>query len=475
MTMTQQVVPHESSPAPAATLDLDVVNRRTAELVARNVWSHEKLIQFQHGQLRKMLQHAVSASPYYRDLVGDLVAQNAPLHEFPVMTKAMLMANFDRIVTDQRVTRALVEQHLNSDQMGAALLGEYRVAATGGTTGERGIFIYDQAGWEIVVANLRRFQRLIGILPTTRIIGIGAPSPIHLTNRLYAKRRSGQSGAPCLAVTMPIAEVVAALNAYQPEVLSTYPSFLRRLTEEQGPSRLQIAPRLIRSVAETLTRDVRELVRAVWNVPVINVYAATEIGVLGQECEQSTGMHLAEDLFVMEVVDQENRPVPAGVLGAKVLVTPLTNYVLPVIRYELSDLVTMADGPCRCGSPLALIADIQGRREETLQVPTASGACVDVHAGRLRSPLLHIAGIRQYQFAQLRDGVRIRIVPAVGCDSAEICAATERAIRNALAPLGAETARVDVEIVDQINRTGSGAKETLVAKREGLVPQEASP
>jgi phenylacetate-coenzyme A ligase PaaK-like adenylate-forming protein len=155
-------------------------------------------------------------------------------------------------------------------------------------------------------------------------------------------------------------------------------------------------------------------------------------------------------------------------------VTPLTNYVLPVIRYELSDLVTMADGPCRCGSPLALIADIQGRREETMQVPTASGACVDVHAGRLRSPLLHIAGIRQYQFAQLRDGVRIRIVPAVGCDSAEICAATERSIRDALAPLGAETARVDVEIVDQIDRTGSGAKETLVAKREGLVPHEAS-
>jgi phenylacetate-coenzyme A ligase PaaK-like adenylate-forming protein len=306
---------------------------------------------------------------------------------------------------------------------------------------------------------------LIGVFPATRIIGIGAPSPIHMTNRFYAQLRVGRAGAPHLSVTTPLDEVVSALNAYQPEVLSSYPSFLRRLVEEQHAGRLHIAPRLIRSVAETLTPDVRELARATWNVPLINVYAATEIGVLGQECEQVAGVHLAEDLFVMEVVDQTNRPVPAGVQGAKVLVTPLTNYVLPVIRYELSDLVTIADGSCRCGSPLARIADIQGRREETLQIPTAGGRCIDVHAGRLRSPLLHIAGIRQYQFAQLRDGVRIRIVPAAGCNSAEISATTEHAVRTALAALGAGTAHIEVEIVNQIERAGSGAKEKLVSSK----------
>ena len=461
--MAQHDVPHDSSPARVATLDIDVVNRRTTELVARHVWSREQLIEFQHEQLRKLLQHAVAASPYYRDLIGDLVTRNAPLHEFPVMTKAMLMANFDRIVTDKRLTRALVEQHLNSDQVGAPLLGEYRVAATGGTTGERGIFVYDQTGWEIVVANLLRFQRSIGVFPTTRSLGIGAPSPIHLTNRVYAELRSGRPGAPHLVVTMPLAEVVAALNDYQPEVLGTYPSFLRSLAEEQRAGRLRIAPRMLRSVAETLTQDVRDLARAVWNAPVVNVYAATEIGVIGQECEQAAGMHLAEDLFVLEVVDEKNQPVPSGVQGAKVLVTPLTNDALPVIRYELSDLVTMADGPCRCGSPLARIADIQGRREEMLQVPTAAGARVDVHAGRLRSPLLRIAGLRQYQFAQLPDGIRILIVPGPGCDPAAIRAATEGAIRTALAPLDAATARVEVEIVDHIDRAGSGAKEKLVA------------
>ena len=304
------------------------------------------------------------------------------------------------------------------------------------------------------------------------MIGVFADQPKHRHWRALADpphqsplcgAARGRPDAPRLAVTMPLAEAVAALNAYQPEVLSTYPSFLRRLAEEQREGRLHIAPRLIRSVAETLSPDVRELARAVWNVPLINGYAATEIGVLGQECEQIAGMHLADDLFVMEVVDEANRPVPAGVQGTKVLVTPLTNYVLPVIRYELSDLVTMAEGPCPCGSPLARIADIQGRREETLRVPTAGGACIDVHAGRLRSPLMRLAGLSQYQFAQLPDGLRVLIVPVPGCDPIEISAATEHAIRAALDPLGAATARVEIEIVDQIDRTGSGAKERLVA------------
>ena len=59
----------------------------------------------------------------------------------------------------------------------------------------------------------------------------------------------------------------------------------------------------------------------------------------------------------------------------------------------------MADGPCQCGSPLARIANIQGRREETLRIPTGTGTCVDVHAGRLATLLLHI-GTEVQQAAQ---------------------------------------------------------------------------
>jgi phenylacetate-CoA ligase len=444
-------------------LDPQVVDRLAAELVARNAWSRERLVEFQKRKLRKALQHAVAACPYYRDLIGEQVTRNAPLADLPTTTKAMLMQNFDCIVTDPRLTRALVERHLDSYDVNEPLLGEFRVAATGGSTGERGVFVYDRKGWESATANLVRFLRLIGVFPTTRSVGVGASSPIHLTNRFYAELRAGRADAPRLSVTMPIEEVVVALNGYQPEVLSTYPSFLRLLAEEQRAGRLHIAPRLIRSVAETLTPEVRAMAHEVWHIPLINGYACTEIGVMGQECEEAEGIHLAEDLFVLEVVDDAGRPVPAGVQGAKVLVTSLANDVLPIIRYELSDIVTMAEGPCRCGSPFARIADIQGRREEFLQVPSEAGESIAVHAGRLRSPLLLIAGIRQYQFGQLADVIRIVIAPAMGCDPAEVSRSAERAVRNVLAQMDAGAARVEVDLVDKIDRIGSGAKEKLIA------------
>jgi phenylacetate-CoA ligase len=179
-------------------LDPQVVDRLAAELVARNAWSRERLVEFQKRKLRKALQHAVVACPYYRDLIGEMVTRNAPLADLPTTTKAMLMQNFDRIVTDRRLTRALVERHLGSDYVNKPLLGEFRVAATGGSTGERGVFVYDRKGWESATANLVRFLRLIGVFPTTRSVGVGASSPIHLTNRFYAELRAGRADAPRL-------------------------------------------------------------------------------------------------------------------------------------------------------------------------------------------------------------------------------------------------------------------------------------
>ena len=127
------------------------------------------------------------------------------------------MENFDSISTDPRITRALVEQHINSDRFGDLLLDEYRCIATGGSTGQRGLFVYDHDSWNITAANQMRMQRLLGITPQMRGLGIGALSPLHLSYRFHAEYRASRPGAPTLFVTTPIEEIVAELNAYQPD------------------------------------------------------------------------------------------------------------------------------------------------------------------------------------------------------------------------------------------------------------------
>lgn len=245
-----------------ATIDAAVLKQRTEEFAEPLSWSRERILQRRRESLDAILRHAADKSPYFKDRISHLVDQGAPLSDYPIMNKSILMSEFDRIVTDPRLTRAMVEDHAGSRDCGHLLLDEYRVAATGGSSGQRGVFVYDRNSWELANGTLRRWHRLSGAPPTPRIVGIGAPSPVHLSNRFYAEIRVTNTEAPRLSVVTPIEEIVEALNRYQPHIIITYPSLIRRLAEEQVERRLKISPVTMRSVAEALSPDVQEIARA---------------------------------------------------------------------------------------------------------------------------------------------------------------------------------------------------------------------
>ncbi|MFL5260148.1 MAG: phenylacetate--CoA ligase family protein [Hyphomicrobiales bacterium] len=441
-------------------------HRRLAELTERDRWTRRQLLAYQRERLHVVLHHAVAASPFYRETIGHLVERGAPLEEFPVLTKTQLVANFDRIVTDRRLKLADIELHLAGERAADLLFGKYRACATGGTTGVRAVMAYDQPAWEYAAANTVRFIGLTGVLPEARSIGIGAPTPQHLSCRLYEELRLGNPRIPRLHVTMRMQEVVAALNEFQPEVISTYPSFIRRLAEEQIAGRLKISARRFCSVAEALMPDVRDLARQVWDAEVFNRYSTTETACSGSECEQHCGIHLPEDLVVFEAVDGANRTVSTGVPSHSLLITTLANALVPLIRYELSDSVTIADEPCACCRPYARITSIEGRREDVLKLPRRGGGSIEIHAFRLVSPLIAMPSVRQYQLLPIADELAVKISVRNGDDRQEIRDAVERRIKSVLADAGAGDTTVAVEIVDSIERSGAGAKLRLVARPE---------
>jgi phenylacetate-coenzyme A ligase PaaK-like adenylate-forming protein len=182
------------------------------------------------------------------------------------------------------------------------------------------------------------------------------------------------------------------------------------------------------------------------------------------ECRHLNGIHLCEDMIVVEIVDEDNHPVPAGTNGSKALVTTLFNRTLPIIRYEFTDILTAIDGPCPCGCAFQRIKDIEGRREEMLHVWMPDGRRVDVHAPRFWFHLVRVPGIRQYQFAQLPKGIAIRIVPGVGHDPETVRQSGDRIARAALTDLGAPEGYFEVQLVDRIERSGAAAKQNLVAR-----------
>jgi phenylacetate-CoA ligase len=336
------------------------------EQLARDGWSRDRLLDHQGERLRALIAHAVAASPYYRKVLGpDAASGDVPLPELPTLPKATLMDNFDRIVTDPRLRRADLEAHLSGPGADRPYLGRYKLFTTAGTTGVRGLFVEHVDEFAVWSATCLRGVASWGLSPATRLAGIGSPSPLHISNQAYAVLLGGQaSPAPRLAVTTPLPEMVQALNAFQPEALNAYPSVAAALAEEQLQGRLRIAPALVATSSEVQTADMRRRMTDAWGVEPLNFYGTTEALILAAGRPGQAGMDILEDLVVVEVVDQRDRPVPPGVPGHKVLVTSLVGRVQPLLRYELTDSVTLAGGPNPLGLPYARIAAVDGLRAQ---------------------------------------------------------------------------------------------------------------
>ncbi len=434
------------------------------QFLVRTNWSRLEIESFQQRQLKILLHHSVRHSHYYAETIGPLLAKGAPFEDYPSLTKQQLMDNFDRIVTDKALTRRIIEQHLDGDQAGTLLLGKYRTLTSSGSTGQRGILAYDEAAWLNVIALMARVQRNMGMTPQSRIVGIGAPGPMHISNRMFAERRAMMPDVPRLDVTMPIEYVVRRLNDYQPESIITYPSFIRALAHEQEAGNLRIEPKMFRSAAEALLPDLVDIVQDVWGCSVFEGYACTEAGSIANECLQKKGMHIVEDNLIFESVDDANRNVAEGTQGSKCLITPLGNLTMPLIRYELSDLVTLTKDPCPCGGHSRRILSIEGRREDRMSFTSIDGKTVEFGAVELKAALTTMQGIKQYQLLHRQNELGLRIIAAGGANKIDVQRGVLDALTLSLRSKGIDLSRIEIEFVDNIERSNISAKQQQFAR-----------
>ncbi len=159
----------------------------TDELLSHDRWSREQLLEYQGDRLREVIEHAVSASPYYREaLGGDALAEDVRLEDLPTLSKQTLMEQFDRVVADPRLRLAALEAHATGPDPGSRFEGAFHVFSTSGTTGRRGVFPQSAAEFGRWVAAAWRVRHRFGLGQGTRFVGIGAPTPLHITQKLFA-------------------------------------------------------------------------------------------------------------------------------------------------------------------------------------------------------------------------------------------------------------------------------------------------
>lgn len=343
-------------------------------------WTHEQLGAYQVETLHDLRKYAYAHSPFYQEFHKGLY--DAPLQELPVLTKAVMMEHFDEVVTDRAIHLQEVQEHIATLQEDERYLGHYWVNATSGSTGRPGVFVNSSSEWATILASFGRAREWAGlkVSPFHRVKTaiIASTVPWHLSVRASTSVRSWMVPELRLAVSEPVDSMVRQLNDWQPHMLVAYTSVAGMLAEEQLAGRLHISPSLVYTSAEMLTAEIRERIEQAWGKVLYNEYAATETGCLAAECEHHQGLHLFEDLVIVEPVDQENRPVPPGTYGDKLLITVLFRRTQPLIRYELSDSLQLTAAACASGRPFAIVNDIQGRVEDVLSLPSSVGGILTV-------------------------------------------------------------------------------------------------
>jgi putative adenylate-forming enzyme len=439
---------------------LGVLRGRSA-LRRHERWSRAQLDAHRATAVQDLRRYAVERSPFYRRFHAGL--ESRPLAELPVLTKAQLMNSFDEVVTDPEVRLAEVKEFLSTLEGYQLFRDRYWVARTSGSSGHPGVFLWNRAEWTTVVASYARSQAWAGIDASlrrrTRLAVVSSRTPWHQSALVSMSVDSAFIPVRRFDATSPLPEIVAGLNAWQPENLICYASMGRVLAEEQLAGRLAISPKAVMCSSEVLTIEGRGRIRRAFGVEPFEVYAATETAGIASECERHR-LHLFEDLVITEVVDDRNQPVPAGTVGAKILVTVLFSRTQPLIRYEMTDCVTLSSGTCECGRAFGLVQSVEGRQQDVLVLPGASGMPVSIHPV-VFDHVLEPLPIRQWQVVERPAEVVVKLVRG----SLPIAEATVAAdVARELKAAGALDPAVRVELVEAIEKTAAG--KTPLVRRE---------
>ncbi|MGY3318104.1 hypothetical protein [Arthrobacter sp. TE12232] len=225
--------------------------------IAWDIWRAEHagqdaIARRQRDRLAALVDHARSASPFYRRLYRDvpetLTDLVTNLGELPPVGKRELMENFDDWVTDPHITLAGLKADLLDDpsRVGGFYRGHYLVLTTSGTTGEPAVLVHDRTSWLVanLLARIRERRTMVTAAETRAFLhrGLRAAALIAdgdhfagvvLTETVRRRSPTIARHVRVFSVLRPLPDLVVELNEFQPTMLYGYPSAMLQLAAEQ--------------------------------------------------------------------------------------------------------------------------------------------------------------------------------------------------------------------------------------------------
>lgn len=363
--------------------------------------SREELEKYQKKKMTEILLYAYDHSTYYRKRFEEKNISRKdigliPIENYPSLTKKELMKNFNEIVCTNVDINEMRSFDANPDNNNKLYKDKYHIVHSSGTTEKPGYFIYDEKAWQqMLIATIRA---ALWDMSMKEIIKLLSKKPrivyIAETDGRYGGAMAVSDGIAgvkakqlFLDIKMPLDEWIDKISKFQPNIIIGYPSAIKILMESVARGEIKTNLFRIISCGEPLSKNLRDCFTKTFKCKVINFYGASESLALGVEVGNEDEMYLFDDMNYIEILEDG------------IYITCLYNKIQPLIRYKISDKVTLHGISKHV--PLTTVTNILGRNEDLLWFKDKNGKKEFLHPLSVEG--FCIDGMLDYQFRKTND------------------------------------------------------------------------
>lgn len=404
-------------------------------------WRPQERQRWQRERLQAVLRHSQKYVPYYRHLLGNRAVESVDLAELPVVDKAMMRERMDDFLSE----------------------GWHKIPhvakRTGGTSGDPFQFPLDLRAWTHVYAASLHFYERTGYRYGERFVILGSPPSLHPeTVNLKLRLRFALEGRVVSTAgwdISPETSLERAITAGQARgaLWYGYASTVAAMADAVLKAGVHVAPpKAIVTTAELLFPTWRKRIEHAFGAPLRDQYGCNDGGIMSQECSHGR-LHLAENVSIVEILDESGRPCPPGEEG-DVVVTNLHARTLPFLRYRLGDRAVLGEGTCSCGTGGTFLGRVAGRQGDTLHLPDGRHPTMPA----LIHSFWNAHHVRRFQFVQQEAGrVQVRLDVDPGFDGNE----RSMVVREIRRQVG-DSVELDVTTDEPLVRTRGGKHRIVV-------------
>lgn len=401
--------------------------------VLKNQWlKKEDLEKLRNKMLRGLILHSYKNVPFYRRLWNkdgidiNKIKTVGDLEKLPILTRKDVVKNYGSLI-------ALNYKKTHD-------MGNYTLRPTSGTSGTPLEIIFDERANDYLEAVYLRALLVAGYDPKKPLMYYWWTD---FDNKVYNKLGfMDKVYIPCTLTEDQQLEIFQSNNT---GYIYYYGGILYSIAQKILNYGIDIEAKMVATHAEMITKQMRKRITKAFGVEPFDQYGTTEFNRLAWQCKKRDNYHVDADSIIMELSDEKTA-----------IVTGLANYILPLIRYDMGDVIETSDEGCSCGRTLPTIKNICGRKEDIIRLKSGKAftpATIADEIARLEDV---------YKFSAIYNGNNkfyIDVVPFIGYEN------LEDILQMALVNRLKEKVKIKVNIVDEIPKSKRGKRKIVSSEK----------